>query len=150
MTINTTEFNSKPGEIILIDDIDVEREILQYIHTEQESKLKERIWMQQNAEYLKKQKELKRERKRDLKSDTKKRPRQFAITTKSQIGPISESCVTPNVKGELDDTYSEINSQRNITGFNNYEAMSDGPSKKQKKEEKAFKNKSLLLDILRG
>jgi hypothetical protein len=65
MTINTTEFNTKPGEIIQIDDIDVEREILQYIHTEQESKLKERIWMQQNADYLKKQRELKRERKRD-------------------------------------------------------------------------------------
>lgn len=111
MSINTAEFNSKPGEIIPIDDIDVEREILPYIYNEKESRIVEKIWMLQNADYLKKQKEIKKKKKRDLKNEikselkngVKKKPRQNAITRPSQIDPLSESCATQNVKGEIED-----------------------------------------------
>ena len=75
MTINTSKFNSKPGEIISIDDIDIEREIMPYIHTPEESRLKESIWMQQNADYLKKQREINKMKKRDIKNNQKKRNR---------------------------------------------------------------------------
>ena len=68
MTINTCDFNTKPGEIIPIDDIDIEREILPYIHTPEESRLKENIWMQQNADYLKKQREINKMKKREAKN----------------------------------------------------------------------------------
>jgi hypothetical protein len=51
MAINTNQFNSKPGEIIDIDDIDLE-EIDKYFLTEQESRLKETIWKSENADYL--------------------------------------------------------------------------------------------------
>ena len=75
MTINTTEFNSKPGEIIPIDDIDVERDIQPYIYNEKESRIVEKIWMLQNADYLKKQREIQKKKKREVKVETKKRPR---------------------------------------------------------------------------
>ena len=75
MTINTCEFNSKPGEIIPIDDIDVERDIQPYIYNEKESRIVEKIWMLQNADYLKKQRENQKKKKREVKVETKKRPR---------------------------------------------------------------------------
>ena len=75
MTINTCEFNSKPGEIIPIDDIDVERDIQPYIYNEKESRIVEKIWMLQNADYLKKQREIQKKKKREVKVETKKRPR---------------------------------------------------------------------------
>ena len=75
MTINTCEFNSKPGEIIPIDDIDVERDIQQYIYNEKESRIVEKIWMLQNADYLKNQREIQKKKKREVKVETKKRPR---------------------------------------------------------------------------
>ena len=75
MTINTCEFNSKPGEIIPIDDIDVERDIQPYIYNEKESRIVEKIWMLQNADYLKKQRENQKKKKREVKVENKKRPR---------------------------------------------------------------------------
>jgi hypothetical protein len=51
MTIDTLDFNTKPGEIIPIDDVDT-RVIEPYILTKEESRLKESIWKYQNADYL--------------------------------------------------------------------------------------------------
>ena len=44
MTIDTLDYNTKPGELISIDDIDVETYIDPYILTKEESRLKENIW----------------------------------------------------------------------------------------------------------
>lgn len=43
MAINTNEFNSKPGQVIDIEDVNHE-EIEKYFLTDQESRLKETIW----------------------------------------------------------------------------------------------------------
>lgn len=45
MAINTMSFNTEPGQVIPIDDINLE-DIMHYIHTPEESRLKENIWMQ--------------------------------------------------------------------------------------------------------
>ena len=52
MTIDTLKYNTMEGEIIPIDDIDVDKYINPYILTEEESRLKETIWKSQNADYL--------------------------------------------------------------------------------------------------
>jgi hypothetical protein len=61
MTIDTLDFNSKPGEIIPIDDIDT-KAIEPYILTKEESRLKENIWKFQNADYLARQKEIQKKK----------------------------------------------------------------------------------------
>jgi rRNA processing protein Gar1 len=59
MTIDTLDYNSKPGEVIPIDDIDGKL-IEPYMLTKEESRLKENIWKFQNADYLARQKEIKK------------------------------------------------------------------------------------------
>jgi len=63
MTIDTLDYNTKPGEIIPIDDVDA-KAIEPYILSREESRLKENIWKFQNADYLARQKEIKK-KKRD-------------------------------------------------------------------------------------
>lgn len=75
MTIDTLDFNSKPGEVIPIDDVDTKL-IEPYLLTKEESRLKENIWKFQNADYLARQKELKR-KKRDMKTDMKRKQQQI-------------------------------------------------------------------------
>ena len=69
MAIDTLTYNTKEGEIIPLDDIDVERYIDPYILTDEQSQLKETIWRSQNADYLKqlKKRKKKEEEKRRLK-----------------------------------------------------------------------------------
>ena len=45
MSINTMDFNTKEGEIIPIDDINIEKDIQPYLYSEKESKIVEKIWM---------------------------------------------------------------------------------------------------------
>jgi hypothetical protein len=71
MQINTLSFNSKPGEIIPIDDID-DAIVNQYFLTEEQSRLKELIWKSQNADYLARQQQIK---KRNQKLEEKRRLR---------------------------------------------------------------------------
>lgn len=71
MTIDTLDFNSKPGEVIPIDDIDT-KVIEPYILTKEESRLKENIWKFQNADYLARQKEIQKN-KRSCKTDLKRK-----------------------------------------------------------------------------
>jgi hypothetical protein len=90
MAINTNQFNSKPGEIIDIDDIDLE-EIDKYFLTEQESRLKETIWKSENADYLIRQQQIK---KRHQKLEEKRKLRNKGGIV-SQVSEVSQSGLTP-------------------------------------------------------
>ena len=108
---------------------------MHYIHTPEESRLKENIWMQQNADYLKKQRKDMKLKKRDCKNQNKKRARQQPITNANQISQISDS--TPYIKGEGD--YSDDLSQKVIApggSVNSDEILSQVTLKKQKTKEK--------------
>ena len=52
MTISTLDFNSKEGQIIPVDDDETYNVIAPYLHTPEEAQLREIIWKEQNAEYL--------------------------------------------------------------------------------------------------
>ena len=82
MTIDTLDFNTKPGQVIPIDDVDT-KVIEPYLLSKEESRLKENIWKFQNADYLARQKELKR-KKRDMKTDMKRKQQQI-ISQVSQV-----------------------------------------------------------------
>lgn len=89
MQINTLNFNTPSGQIISLDDVD-EASIEKYFLTEEQSRLKEIIWKTQNADYLKRQQQIK---KRNQKLEEKKKKKEGAII--SQISEVSQSADTP-------------------------------------------------------
>jgi len=76
MQVNTLDFNSKNGEVIPIDDVN-EEAVTQYFLNDEESRLKETIWKSQNADYLQRQKLLK---KRNQKLEEKRRIKRGVIS----------------------------------------------------------------------
>jgi hypothetical protein len=104
------DYNSKEGEIIDIDDIEDER-ILPYMLSEQESRLKEIIWKSQNADYLKKQKLIKkRNKKMNDKKHAKGGRQQQIITHASQVSQVSVSGGLDSVSNDSDE--KDLNSHR--------------------------------------
>lgn len=89
MQINTLSFNTPRGQIISLDHVD-EASIEKYFLTEEQSRLKEIIWKTQNADYLKRQQQIK---KRNQKLEEKKKKKEGAII--SQISEVSQSADTP-------------------------------------------------------
>lgn len=79
MNINTLDYNTKKGEIIHLDDVDT-TELEQYVLTEEQSKLKEMIWKSQNADYLRRQKQIKKRNKKIEEKRRQKRRDQQGLT----------------------------------------------------------------------
>ena len=134
MTIDTLDYNSKPGEVIQIDDIDGKL-IEPYMLTKEESRLKENIWKFQNSDYLARQKEIKKN-KRNNKTDIKRGKQQQIISQVSQVSmslPAGEADSNPALSSDEDMKHSVV-------------------SKRQKQQhdlkEKKLQQNSLLLQAL--
>lgn len=91
MTISTLDFNSKEGQIIPVDDDATYKVIAPYLHTAEEAQLREVIWKEQNAEYLR---EL-RQRKKRLAEQQKRKEKKKRQGVMSHASQVSQSGMTP-------------------------------------------------------